>query len=298
MKRTRFFFANERGNVAVMLALSLTVLLGVTAMVIDVGRLYHEKRILQNAMDAAALSGAQGLLTSEVSAASIAKELASKNTFPVDDGDLTITSQSIKVSKQSIVPMTFARVFGIQEASVKASAKAEVGLLKSAKRVTPIAIEHTAIPNETELKCENTGKHHGNCGYLDINSNGASGLAENIINGVELEVGTNVQTEPGQKWGPVKNAIETLISQDAGKTKCQAAATADFSCARIVIIPLIDSWDGVNGKSTVKVVGLAAYWIDRLDEPKRIVGKFKKVVTTGEIGGSGPGNLYGVKLVE
>ena len=54
----------------------------------------------------------------------------------------------------------------------------------------------------------------------------------------------------------------------------------------------------MNGKSTVNVVGLAAYWIERLDEPKRIVGKFKKVVTTGEIGGSGPGNLYGVKLVE
>ena len=298
MKRIRSLIRNERGNVMVMFALSMTVLLGATAMVIDVGRLYHEKRILQNAMDAAALSGAQGLLTSEVSAASIAKELASKNAFPVDDGDLTITSQSIKVSKQSTVPMTFARVFGIQEASVSASAKAEIGLLKSTKRVTPIAIEYTAIPNETELKCENTGKHHGNCGYLDINSNGASGLADNIINGAELEVGTYVQTEPGQKWGPVEKAIQTLIGNDAGKSKCQSAATADYSCSRIIIIPLIDTWDGVNGKSSVKVVGLAAYWIDRLDEPKRIVGKFKEVVTTGEIGGSGPGNLYGVKLVE
>ncbi|WP_226658798.1 pilus assembly protein TadG-related protein [Guptibacillus hwajinpoensis] len=298
MKNLRALLMNEKGNVAVMLALSLTVLLGVTAMVVDVGRLYHEKRILQNAMDAAALSGAQGLVTSEVSAASIAKDLASKNSFPVSNSDLTITNKSIKVSRESTVPMTFARVFGIQEASVQAAAKAEIGLLKSAKRVTPIAIEYTAIPNETELKCENTGNHHGNCGYLDIDSNGASGLADKIINGTEIEVGTSVQTEPGQKWGPVEGAIETLISKDAGKSKCQQALTADYSCARVIVIPLIDSWDGANGKSSVKVVGLSAYWIDRLDEPKRIVGEFKDIVTSGEIGSTGPGNLYGVTLVE
>ncbi|MCA0172569.1 pilus assembly protein TadG-related protein [Bacillus sp. RAR_GA_16] len=223
MKNFRSLLSNEKGNVAVMFALSLTVLLGVTAMVVDVGKLYHEKRMLQNAMDAAALSGAQGLVTSEVSAASIAKELASKNAFPVSNGELTITNKSIHVSRESTVPMTFARVFGIQEATVHAAAKAEIGLLKSAKRVTPIAIEYTAIPNETELKCENTGKHHGNCGYLDIESNGANGLAENIINGTEIKVGTSVQTEPGQKWGPVKVAIPNVNQSGCRKIKMSAS---------------------------------------------------------------------------
>ncbi|WP_394173035.1 pilus assembly protein TadG-related protein [Guptibacillus hwajinpoensis] len=299
MKALRSLLKSERGNVAVMFAISMTVLLGATAMVVDIGRLYHEKRILQNAMDASALAGAQGLLTSQASASTLAKEYADKNAFPIGSGDLTITSQSIKVAKESTVPMTFARIFGIQQASVSASAKAEVGLLKSVKRITPITIEYTAIPHETQLKCGNPGENKGNCGYLDINSNGASGLATNIINGVELAPGTKfVQTEPGQKWGPVKNAFQTLIDNDATKSHCQSAATADKSCDRIIIIPLIKTWAGVNGKSLVEIVGFASYWLERVEDDKQIVGKFKETVSSGEIGGSGPGNVYGVKLVE
>ena len=299
MKALRSLLKSERGNVAVMFAISMTVLLGATAMVVDIGRLYHEKRILQNAMDASALAGAQGLLTSQARASTLAKEYADKNAFPIGSGDLTITSQSIKVAKESTVPMTFARILAIQQASVSASAKAEVGLLKSVKRITPITIEYTAIPHETQLKCDNPGKNKGNCGYLDINSNGASGLATNIINGVELAPGTKfVQTEPGQKWGPVKNAFQTLIDNDATKPHCQSAATADKSCDRIIIIPLIKTWAGVNGKSLVEIVGFASYWLERVEDDKQIVGKFKETVSSGEIGGSGPGNVYGVKLVE
>ena len=96
----------------------------------------------------------------------------------------------------------------------------------------------------------------------------------------------------------MKNAFQTLIDNDATKPHCQSAATADKSCDRIIIIPLIKTWAGVNGKSLVEIVGFASYWLERVEDDKQIVGKFKETVSSGEIGGSGPGNVYGVKLVE
>ena len=52
---------DERGAVLVWVALMLVVLLGIGALVIDVGALYAERRQLQNGADAAALAVADGL---------------------------------------------------------------------------------------------------------------------------------------------------------------------------------------------------------------------------------------------
>lgn len=48
--------STDRGAIAVTLALTMTLLLGVGALVVDVGAVYAERRILQNATDAAALA--------------------------------------------------------------------------------------------------------------------------------------------------------------------------------------------------------------------------------------------------
>lgn len=53
----------ERGQVIVLLVLFLVVLLGMSAMVIDVGYAYYAHRSLQASADAAALAGAQELPT-------------------------------------------------------------------------------------------------------------------------------------------------------------------------------------------------------------------------------------------
>ncbi|MCA0987532.1 pilus assembly protein TadG-related protein [Guptibacillus algicola] len=299
MKKLLMMVSNQRGSTMVMVAISITVLLGAAAMVVDVGRMYHEKSTLQNAVDAAALAGAQELITSRNKATTVAGTYAEENGYPVSYCDIRTGVDTIQVSQETKVPMTFAKVFGMKNAKVSASAKAKIGPVWPTKGITPLAIEYTAVPHQTELKCSNTGVLSGNCGFLDIGSNGAKGLANNIINGVEIPQGTKtVQTEPGQMWGPVKGAFQTLIDNDAGKAHCQSATSADQSCDRMIILPLIKSWDGVNGKSSVEIVGFASYWLDRVDEPKRIVGKFKKMITSGEIDGSQTGNVYGVKLIK
>ena len=52
---------DERGAVAVIFALVLIILFGATAFAIDLSRLYHERQVLQNAVDFGALAGAQDL---------------------------------------------------------------------------------------------------------------------------------------------------------------------------------------------------------------------------------------------
>ncbi|MBI0577632.1 Tad domain-containing protein [Neobacillus cucumis] len=294
---------DESGAVLVIVAISMVALLGFAALAIDGGRLYSEKSKLQKAVDAAVLAGAQGLTTNQSRAIENAEDVSQKNGFPLTEANLTVTSDSIKAVRQIDVPLTFAKILGMNNAPVSASAKAIVAPLKKANGIAPIAVEESAVPDSLVLNCgkSNPGTNHGNCGYLDLNGSGADGLANGILNGSTFEVGSKVvETEPGGKEGKVKDAINTLITNDASKPQCKSWETADNSCDRVITIVVIDSWDGANGKSSLNVVKFAAYWIEKY-ENKTLYGKFIKIVSPGEIGsgtGTGEYSLYGVKLVE
>jgi|WetSurMetagenome_2_1015567.scaffolds.fasta_scaffold41421_3 Flp pilus assembly protein TadG len=63
---------SDSGQTLIWFALSLVVLLGIAALAIDVGRLYGERRRMQNAADAAALAGAHELCQGRTGAEAIA----------------------------------------------------------------------------------------------------------------------------------------------------------------------------------------------------------------------------------
>jgi Flp pilus assembly protein TadG len=63
---------SDSGQTLIWFALSLVVLLGIAALAIDVGRLYGERRRMQNAADAAALAGAHELCQGRPDADAIA----------------------------------------------------------------------------------------------------------------------------------------------------------------------------------------------------------------------------------
>src|SRR3972149_9190558 len=69
----------ERGQALIMFALGLAVLLGFTAMAIDVGLLYEDRRHLQNTADAAALAGVAELPQNPSEAKAKAQEWALKH---------------------------------------------------------------------------------------------------------------------------------------------------------------------------------------------------------------------------
>jgi Flp pilus assembly protein TadG len=298
---------DESGGVLVFVAIFMTVLLGITAVVIDGGRLYSEKSKLQKALDAAVLAGVQGFRTSEASAREIAKDISKKNNFEVIDSELTFTSDSIKATKQVIVPMTLAKVLGINNTTVSATATAKVAPLTKASGIAPLVIEKSNIPNATVLNCGSTnpGDLQGNCGYLKSTE---GNLRDALLNGSTYEVGKTVFTDPGGSVGQVEQAIdgvEGIVARDAAKPHCQSPDTADNTCARVITVVVIDGWVDVDGKkvtgtSELKVAGFASYWIEKYED-KKLYGKFIKMIAPGEIGtGTGIGEyaLFGVKLVE
>lgn len=87
---------DERGQILVLGALLLVVLLGMVAMVIDVGRFLRERQDVQNTVDAAALAGVQELPDSASAAEDIALEYALAN-----DGELT--AADVEISFRCVV---------------------------------------------------------------------------------------------------------------------------------------------------------------------------------------------------
>lgn len=91
---------NQQGAVAIIVALCLTLLVGMLGLVLDLGHLYIAKTELQNAADAAALAGAKeltGTLAGVVKAKSAACELGGENKYDLN---------SIKVANSSGAPVS------------------------------------------------------------------------------------------------------------------------------------------------------------------------------------------------
>ncbi|TDL73868.1 hypothetical protein E2R56_13375 [Rhodococcus qingshengii] len=314
MKRILKFIRlrDESGAIMVIVAVAMLGLIGFTALAVDGGRIYSEKSKLQKAVDSAVLAGAQGLLTSDSSAARDIAEDMFFEKYGYDSGlifDLTIEpGQYIKGEAKTIpISMTFAKAIGTDVAYINASAKAIVGPLTKASGIAPIVIEKDNIPDGTILNCGSTnpGDLNGNCGYLNFPD---GNLRDALLNGGTYEVGQTVITDPGGSVGQVSQAImgvDGLIALDASKSHCQSHETADNTCARVVTVVVIDDWVDIDGKkvtgsSELRVSGFAAYWIEKYED-KKLYGRFIEMIAPGTIGsGPGTGNntLYGVKLAE
>lgn len=294
---------DESGAALVLVALGMVALLGFSAIVIDVGRVYLEKSKLQKALDAGVLAGAHRLFVEEApgeldKAFTIANEVSKDNGYELEESEVDLEEKDfIRGEKTIQVPMTFAKVFDINSIPVTASAKAEVGTLKSANGIAPIAVESSVITEaennaivtefRTDLVCtkerktnedgsikesvvdedEESGsdKHSpGNCGYLSIDGTGAYELGVALRDGASFSANQDyATTEPGTKWGQVKSAIEDLTTEDEemGRDYCNNFGTADNSCSRVINIIIIDEWDA-NGRDEVTVKGFASFWLE------------------------------------
>lgn len=126
MKITTCFRNRQQGAVAIIVGLSLFILIGLLGLVVDLGHLYVAKSGLQNAADAAALSGAKQLNGTAArvccgpdSAEARAIEAAGKNEyFRADKSDLhgtpvTITSANLWVSNCPAATCTWSPISSI-----------------------------------------------------------------------------------------------------------------------------------------------------------------------------------------
>ena len=145
--------ADERGSVAVLVVLSMTALLALLAIGIDLGALYDARSEAQRAADAAALAGASAFLEyQEAQARQAAEQRATEYATSNEIRSRAITSDEVSVSvdldsatvraavRRDAVPTWFARLFGVDAVDVGAEATAWAGAAGAAQCVKPFAV--------------------------------------------------------------------------------------------------------------------------------------------------------------
>lgn len=281
---------SQQGAAIVMVAVSFTALLGMTALVTDIGTMYVNRHQLINAADAAVLAGIQELPASAPDAITLAKQYGQENN--VDNANLTVTvnenHHEIKVKAQREIPLFFARIWGYDKKSISAEAIAAVGPVTSAIGVVPLAIEKQefVLGQLYTLKEGGGDGSNGNYGAVALAGTGASSYEERLKYGYEgeLTVGSWVPTEPGNMSNPTISGIEYRINECPHCPQC----TYDHfvrGCPRYMIIPVIDNLD--IGRGEVQIVGFAAFFIEGVagnGNECYVQGRFIQTITEGEMG--------------
>lgn len=307
--------SNQQGSVIVLVAIGLVVLLGCASLVIDVGLLYTSRSRLVNTADAAALAGAQELPMNPEMAREVAREYVLANGVSEDELVIEIGAdqQSITVKPRQNVHFLFARVLGFTEQEVHASATAFTGSLTGTIGVVPFSIEEQELlggmeyvlkegawrdEGSTGAALEEDGKMHGWYGALDpdnIPGGGANEYRERVKNGYQtiLRVGDRLLIETGNMSGPTCDGVEYRIAQ------CKNGCTYsdhDLDCPRVMIIPVIR----VVSSEEVEITGFAAFFLEGVGgqgKDNYVVGRFVKMVASGELGGGTDYGAYAVKLL-
>lgn len=132
-KLKRLTGQGEEGQSLVLLAFALLVVIGATAMSVDVGRAYWAKTQVQAAVDAAALAGAASLPDTTTAGTQADAYWDLNNNFLESQGsNVTLTknfdtagSREITVTGSADIDTWFARVLGINSWHVSATASAE-----------------------------------------------------------------------------------------------------------------------------------------------------------------------------
>lgn len=179
MESSKIPWRNQKGAIAVIIAIVASLLIGFTAIAVDVGYLYEVRRQLQSAADAAALAGAQELIKdgSETDILNVAESYAKQNDFPKDLGtgeelqmfrtppQTEIGADYVKVTVTKTVNLFFARIFGISNSDVDAQAKAQVVYLTGGDKIVPWGVTviypsrlTAKIGNEPEVELTETSE--------------------------------------------------------------------------------------------------------------------------------------------
>ncbi|MEN6313663.1 MAG: TadE/TadG family type IV pilus assembly protein [Clostridiaceae bacterium] len=285
---------SEKGTTAVMVALCMTVLLGFCALGVDIGVVAHERSRISNAVDSAALAGAQELIYDRDNACNVAKEYLEKNGIDPLRSEIVVFDNDTKVSvtANEDVDHYFARILGFNKTNVKATGVAECApLCGVGEEIRPFAIEQQTFEYGVTYTLKEGGGEGftGNYGALKLNKTGSSTYGNNIINGYNgfIKVDEILNTEPGNMAGDTVAGVSELLGRCNHSPEC----TYDHyekDCPRLITVIIINAFQ--NGRSDVTVMGFAKFLLEGVTEEghgtnsKAIVtGKFVKAVGVGKV---------------
>lgn len=299
-----------------MFALLGVALIGLVALVIDVGVILHERRQLQNTADAAALAGAIELPASTPLADSKAREWAEKNGIDIGEGDdLTVSVDPIEnqvtVEVEREASFLFGRVLGLTVVDVHASATAQMGSPAALSNVLPFGVPEDDLnySGPTVLKYDSNNPTNGNFGALRIDGNGANVHEQSIKFGTEEAIcaisqtaceDPYVSTQTGNLIGATRDGFsyrfdntstdcdeldEVLIPNGDGTYRVNGPCSpfsGGSESLRLVLVPVINGF--CNGSCDVTIQYFAVMFLEGFNSTKckgnscEVTGTFVKAV--------------------
>ncbi len=124
---------NQKGTSIILFALALSVIVGITALVIDIGVVVIEKQNFQNAIDSSSIAAAQDLPNTSKATAT-AKDYIQLNGYSTSDIAITFSdaNKTINIDGTKNINYTFAKILGIGSITIRPSASATCGSIGDA----------------------------------------------------------------------------------------------------------------------------------------------------------------------
>ena len=316
--------SRERGQSLVIITVFMFSLLGMAALAIDAGSWYQTKRSLQADADAAALAGASQLPTGWSTAQAAAQAQYAKNgdssdTVTYQNTNNLTTNDTVTVTATRSNPSFFAKLFGINNASITATSKATIESytkVTSTGQVMPWGVMQSSwvLGGQYSLYVDNSTPNNG---ALSLNGKDSSGNCQgssgandysNEINGnlqaCDVAVGDTIAVKTGQNSGPTKQGIDQRITSWDPITAIVSYTSNGYAnilkpnSPQLVLLPVVvnaanGSTTWPNGSGNVKVVGFA-YFV--LTQPgyaqggKQVLGTFVGLQTNNSSWSTGAWN--------
>jgi len=294
----------ENGQAIVLTVLFLAGLLGMAALVLDVGSWFREKRQLQLSADSAALAGAQSLPGSPSNATSLALQYATTNGRSISANDIAITSDfssndTITVQEHSTAPGFFSKLFGINVVNVGASAAARTSLASQAMYVAPMVVSKNhpflagagcpCFHQSTTLDYDPMGAP-GAFGMLNLDGEngtiGSSTEAQWILQGFNkyLPLG-DYQSDPGAKFssGNIQSALQDRIGT-------------------VLLFPVFSTLTGTGQNAVYNIIGWVGFHLDDYvvhGNSATLSGSFTQFIAKGIQAAQGSNEPdYGVRVIQ
>jgi hypothetical protein len=284
---------SESGQAFVLMTLGLLMIMGMAALVLDVGSWYHTKRQLQATADASALAGAQALPEIPGQALTMAMEYANKNGGRVDGNDVVINNDTITVTAKKTDAGIFSGVFGITSTDIDATATAIKGSYTGwAVGLAPWVIDRQSVDYGTLITfkvASGDQASSGNFGGVDlpvkelgcVYGKGANDYYDLIArreNTCGVKTNELLPVEPGNKAaggtaledrGAIHNfdPYSILTTYANGNTEI-----TDYNHPNVVVIPIIEAFHQ-GSSAPFQVVALAWFIISDYTN-KTVTGMF------------------------
>lgn len=299
-------YEEENGNGLLLFFLFFFIFVGITGVVIDIGILYKTKAELRKTANAAVLSGAQELKTSDDAIKQVVTDIlkadGEENSLKgIDIRPNNENKLSVTLGKE--VPTSFMKLFYINSIPVSVTSSAGIAPISRSVGAVPLGIDKNITleyMKEYKLKVDAGSSAYGNFGILALSGVGANLYEQDLMYGYksELKIGDVIPTQTGNIAGKTRTGVNYRINSSPYQTD-------DYTHRddpRVILILVYEPYEILtNQLKSVKICGFAYFYLKApmSYQDSEITGYFIQRV------GTGTGNVntrdngaYAIRLIE